>query len=148
LAIIVQLELVLGFDKDGFGFGHSGGDPVAEFVDGLVGGVHTVRLETHLRKAAGVHHKWHLLRQGVDLVVVSKLSCWQELIPVILCVAREDTDELLELLVGAFGLAVSLWMVSGGRSGFNTDEASQFASELSDELWTMVGNVLPGGSVD
>jgi hypothetical protein len=44
-------------------------------------------------------------------VVVCKLSCWQKLIPVVLFVAREDMDKLLEFLVGAFSLAISLQVV-------------------------------------
>jgi hypothetical protein len=49
-AIIVQFELVLGFDEGGFGFGHSSGDPVVEFIDGFVSGAHAIRLETHPRE--------------------------------------------------------------------------------------------------
>jgi hypothetical protein len=83
----------------------------------------------------------------VDVFVIGELGCRQECISVILFVACEDMDKLFELLVDVFGLAVGLQMVSSGRSGFDTDEAPQFASELSDELWTTVRNVLPGGSV-
>jgi hypothetical protein len=50
-AIVVQLELVLGFDEGGFGFRHFSGDPVAEFIDGFISGAHAVRLETHPREA-------------------------------------------------------------------------------------------------
>jgi hypothetical protein len=144
--IIAQLELVLGFEEGSFGFGDSGGNPVAELVDGLVSGVATVWLEIHPREAVSVRHKRHLLRRGVD-VVVGELGGRQELIPVILFVAREDTDELFELLVDVFSLAVGLQMVSGGGSRFNTNEAPQFAGEIGDELRTTVGNVLLGGSV-
>jgi hypothetical protein len=56
-AIVVQLELILGFDEGGFGFRHSSSDPVAEFINGVLGRVHTIRLNTHLREVAGVHHK-------------------------------------------------------------------------------------------
>jgi hypothetical protein len=49
----------------------------------------------------------------VDVVVVGELSCQQELIPVVLPVAREDTDKLFELLVDVFSLAISLQVVSG-----------------------------------
>jgi hypothetical protein len=66
---------------------------------------------------------------------------------VILFVAREDTDELFELLVDALGLAIGLRVVSSGGSGFNTNEAPQFSGELSNELWTPVRDVLLGGSV-
>jgi hypothetical protein len=141
--IIVQLELVLGFDEGGFGFGDSSGDPVTELVDRLVSGAPTVRLKPHMREAAGVRHKRHLLHRGVNVVVVGELGCRQELIPV-LFVSREDTDELFELLVDVFRLTIGLQMVSGGGSGFNTDEAPQFAGKLGDELWTTVGNVLLG----
>jgi hypothetical protein len=42
----------------------------------------------------------------VDVIVVGKLGCQQELIPVILSVACEDMDELVELLVDRFSLAI------------------------------------------
>jgi hypothetical protein len=144
-AIIVELELVLGFDERGFGPGNPSSDPVAELVDRLVGGVYTVRLKTHLRKAAGVHHEWNLLRRGVDMVVVGKLGCQQELIPVVLFVAREDTNKLFKLLVDVFSLAVGLQVVSSRCSEFNTNEAPQLLSELSNELQAAVGDVLLGG---
>jgi hypothetical protein len=83
----------------------------------------------------------------VDVVVVGELGCQQELVPVVLFVAHEDTDKLFKLLVDTFGLAVGLRIVSGGGSGFDTDKAPQFAGELSDELRTSVRNVLLGGSV-
>jgi hypothetical protein len=146
-AVIVQLELILGFDEGDFGFEDSGADPVAELIDRLFGGAPTIQLKTHPREAAGVRHKRHLLHRGVDMVVVGELGCWQELIPVILFIAREDTDELFELLVDSFSLAVGLWMVSGGGSGFNTDEVPQFVGELGDELQSTIGNLLLGGSV-
>jgi hypothetical protein len=63
------------------------------------------------------------------MVVVGKLGCRQELVPVVLFVACEDMDELFGLLVDVFGLAIGVRMVSGGCSGSNTDEASQFMSE-------------------
>jgi hypothetical protein len=81
------------------------------------------------------------------VVVVGELGCRHELIPVVMFVARGNTDELFELLVDTFSLTVGLQMVSGGGSGFNTDEAPQFTSELGNELRTTIGNVLPGGSV-
>jgi hypothetical protein len=76
------------------------------------------------------------------MVVVGELGYQQELIPVVLFIACEDMDKLFELLVDVFGLTVGLWMVSGGGGRFDTDEAPQFASELGNELRTMIGNVL------
>jgi hypothetical protein len=111
--IIVELELVLGFDEHGFGLGNPGSDLVTELVDRLVSRAHAVQLKTHPREAAGVHYEWNLLDQGVDVVVVCELGCRQELIPVVLFVAREDTDELLKLLIDIFGLAIGLRVVSG-----------------------------------
>jgi hypothetical protein len=81
------------------------------------------------------------------MVVVGKFGCQQELIPVVLFVAHEDTDELFKLLVNVLGLAIGLRVASGGGSGFNTNEAPQLSGELGDELWTMVGNVLPRGAM-
>lgn len=68
------------------------------------------------------------------MVIVCELSPWQELVPVILFVTCEDIDKLFEFLVDVFGLAVSLWVVSGQSSRLNTDEAPQLLGELHDEL--------------
>jgi hypothetical protein len=111
-AIIVELELVFGFDEHGFGLGNPGSNPVTELVDKLVGRAHAIQLETHPREAVGIRHEQNLLCQGVDVVVVDELSCRQELILVVLFVAREDVDKLLQLLVDTFSLAISLWVVS------------------------------------
>jgi hypothetical protein len=77
------------------------------------------------------------------MVVVCELSGGQELIPVILFVAREDMDELLELLVDTLRLAVSLQVVSSGGCRLYTNEVPQLPGEL-DELRTAVGDTLPG----
>jgi hypothetical protein len=47
------------------------------------------------------------------MVVVCKLDCRQELVPVVRFVSGEDMDELLELLVDMFCLAIGLRAVSG-----------------------------------
>jgi hypothetical protein len=145
--IVVELELVFGFDERGFGLGNPGSNLVVELIDGLVSGAHAARLETHPRDAASIYHEWNLLCRGVNVVAVRKLGCQQELIQVVLFVAHEDTDKLLELLVDTFGLAIGLRVVSSQYSGFDTDEAPQIPSELSNELQATVGDVISGGSV-
>jgi hypothetical protein len=61
LAIVVEFELIFGFDECGFGLGNLGSDPVAELIDGLVSGAHAVQLKIHLRETASVHHERNLL---------------------------------------------------------------------------------------
>jgi hypothetical protein len=109
--------------------------------------VHPILFETHLRKATGVRHEQNLLRRGMDVVVVRELSHRQELIPVILFVACEDTDKLFKLLVDALGLAIDLGMVSGQGSRLDANEAPQFLGEFHDELRAVVRDVPLGGSV-
>jgi hypothetical protein len=145
-AIVVQLELVLGFNERGFGFRDSGRDPVSELVRGFHARPQSVGLEPHPREPSSVRHEWDLLRRGMDVVVVHELRGRKKLVPVVLFVVCEDPDELLELLVDALGLAVDLRVVSGGGHWFCPDEAPQFHGELCDKLQSPVGDVFLGGS--
>jgi len=64
------------------------------------------------------------------MVVVCKLRCREEFVPVILLVASEKPDELFELLVDALGLAVSLWVVSRGGRRSNSGEPPKLPCEV------------------
>jgi hypothetical protein len=145
--IIVQLELIFGFDECGFGLGNPGCDSVTELIDRFVGRLCTVRLEPHLRELTSVCHEQNLLCQGVHVVVICKLGSKQELILVVLFVAHEDTDKLFKLLVDGFGLAVSLQVGGSGGCGLYTNEAPHLPGEFCYKLWPAVRNVLPGSSV-
>jgi hypothetical protein len=130
-----------------FGLGDLGDDSFTELVDLFISQPCPVRFEPHSREPTGVCHEQNLLHREVHMVVICKLSSRQELVPVVLFVARKDTDELLKLLVDAFSLAVGLWVVSGGGRRIYTDEAPQLLGEVHNKLWATVGNILPGSSV-
>jgi hypothetical protein len=89
---------VFGFDERGFGLGDLGDDSVTEFVDGLISQPCTVRFEPHPREPTGVRHEQNLLHREVHMVVICKLSSRQELIPVVLFVARKDGEPALPAL--------------------------------------------------
>ena len=48
------------------------------------------------------------------MVIVCKLSKGNEGVPVVLAFIHEQPDELFQLLVDLFCLAISLWVVSSG----------------------------------
>jgi hypothetical protein len=109
--------------------------------------VQPVQLKPHPGELTVVHHKQDLIHQGVDIVVVHKLSVQQELVPVILFVVCEDSDELLELLFDALCLANGLQVVSGRCCRLYTNEALQLRDEIGHKLLFAVGDVHPRGSV-
>ena len=78
-------------------------------------------LETHPWMTAAVEHERGLLRGGVDVVVVREFAEGEELVLVILPFIHEEAKELFELLVNAFGLAVRLRVICGGRREFDTE---------------------------
>ena len=90
--------------------------------------------EAHSWVTAAVEHERGLLRGRVDVVVVREFAQGEEFIPVILSLVHEEAEELFELLVDPFGLAVRLWVVCSGRRELNTEKAVEFAGEICDEL--------------
>ena len=64
-------------------------------------------------------HKGRVTSGRLHLVVVREFCCQEEFVPIVLLVADKELDELLKLLVDAFSLAISLWVVSsGGRQSY------------------------------
>jgi hypothetical protein len=78
----------------------------------------------------------------VDVVVVCEFSSREELVPVILLVVSEKPDELLHLLVDAFGLTVGLQVVGCRGVRFDPNKAPKLGGELGNELGATVGDVL------
>jgi hypothetical protein len=57
----------------------------------------------------------------MDVVVVREFAQREEVVPVILSLVHEEAEELFELLVNTFGLAVRLRVICGGRREFDTE---------------------------
>ena len=70
--------------------------------------------------------EWSLSGCGVDLIVVCKFCNWKPFGPVVLPVIDKYLEELLNLFVDMFCLAISLWVVSSGDISSNTKEFVQF----------------------
>ncbi len=60
---------------------------------------------------ASIKHEWGGLCQGMDPVVVGKLSDRDPFVPVILSLINKELKELFNFLVDVFGLPVCLWVV-------------------------------------
>ena len=67
--------------------------------------------EAHPRVSACVDHKGGLLCRPVYMIVVLEFAESEELLPIILPLIHEESEELLQLLVNPFGLAVCLWVI-------------------------------------
>ncbi|KAF8238794.1 hypothetical protein L208DRAFT_1240876, partial [Tricholoma matsutake] len=98
-----------------------------------------VRFESHAWMPSSVQEEGGLLSGSMDMIVVSELSQGKEIVPIILAFIDEDTDVLLQLLVDSFGLAISLWVISGRSEEFDTQKSVQLTSELCYQLRATVG---------
>ena len=55
--------------------------------------------------------EWGGLCQGMNLVIVGKLSDRDPFVPVILSLINKESKELFDFLVDTFSLPVCLWVV-------------------------------------
>ena len=58
---------------------------------------------------------------GIDLIVQGELSSGEERGPIVLAFVYEVAKVLLDFLVDAFGLAISLGVIGGGEAKFNPE---------------------------
>ena len=84
----------------------------------------------------------------VVMVVVGKLSCVEEIDPIILAVRREHAEICLEPLVVRLDLALGLWVVGSGEALVDTKGAIQATHIWSSELRATVGVVMQGESME
>ena len=74
----------------------------------------------------------------LDFVIISEFSEGEPGRPVFLAVVRESAYVLLNFLIDAFGLTVSLRVEGCGEMSLNTQEALQFHNKLKYKLRTSV----------
>ncbi|KAF8237947.1 hypothetical protein L208DRAFT_1245125 [Tricholoma matsutake] len=87
-----------------------------------------------LNPMRGCHPERGLLSGSMDVVIVSKLSQGEKIIPIVLALIDEDADVLLQFLVDSVSLAISLWVIGGRRKEFDPQKSVQVASELCYKL--------------
>jgi len=112
--------------------------PISELVDCFYLGRRLVRFEAHPRVAAGVKEERGVLRRRVDMIVVGELGEGQEGVPVVLSFPDEDPYVLFKLLVDPFSLPVHLWMIGGGRGGFDSEQLVEFLHEEGYKLGSAI----------
>ena len=59
--------------------------------------------------------KWRNFSRCVDRVIIGEFGEVENICPVILMIAEEAPQVLLQRLICSFGLAVGLWVVAGGE---------------------------------
>ena len=87
---------------------------------------------------ASVKHERGGLGQSVDLVVVGKFSYREPVIPVVLPLVYEEAQELLDLLVDTFSLAIGLWVVGHQGRNFNPEYFAESSHEVRHDLGSPV----------
>jgi hypothetical protein len=70
--------------------------------------------------------------------VVDKLGRCQELGPIMGVVGTKDPKIGLYFLIGSFGLAVSLRVISGGKTDIIMEDSSKFSGESRSKLWATI----------
>jgi hypothetical protein len=75
------------------------------------------------------------------------LSKWEPLVPSGLVVVDEDAEVLFKPLIRAFGLAVSLGVISGAYVLFDIEDAAQFLREVGSEAGISVCDNFAGSAV-
>ena len=88
------------------------------------------------------------------MVVVREFRGWKELIPVILLVVSEESDELLHFLVDLLGLAIGLWVVGHGCRQFDAESSVVNSamnwgpqSEIYFSSMPCTNHIKPGGAL-
>ena len=79
--------------------------------------------------------------------VMHVLGEWEPSVPSGLTVVDEDTKVLLKPLIRAFGLAVSLGVISGAYVLFDIEDAAEFLQEVGREAGISVCDDLAGSAV-
>src|SRR3981189_3844940 len=74
------------------------------------------------------------------MIIVLEFAESEKLLPVVLSLVHKKSEELLQLLVNPFGLAIRLWVICGRGCQLYADEAIELAGEVRDELGTAVRN--------
>ena len=68
-----------------------------------------------------------------------KLSSGKEVCPSLWIVGTKDVEISFDLLIGSFGLSISLGVICSGELDVVLEEASQFSGEGTCKLWSSVG---------
>src|SRR3979490_1635734 len=74
------------------------------------------------------------------MIIVLEFAESEELLPIVLPLAHEESEKLLQLLVNLFGLAICLWVICGRGRQLYADEAIELAGEVRDKLGAAVRN--------
>ena len=98
-----------------------------------------LRFKAHARVLACVDEEQCVLCGGVNMVVVCELCHGQPVILIILSFTHKDSQILLQLLVDALSLTISLGVVCCGCCNFDIEEAIEFAHELGNKLRSTIG---------
>ena len=88
--LVVSCHIILRFGQRRLGFFEGVLHPVRELVNCLDVGRRLMRFKAHLWVSAGIEEEGHLLRGGVDVVVVGELRQGEECVPVVLSFSDEE----------------------------------------------------------
>ena len=78
----------------------------------------------------------------MDLVIIGKFGNQNPVVPVILSLVYKEAEELLDLLVDVFSLAVCLRVVGRGGCNFNSKYLTETLHEFRHKLGSPVANHL------
>src|ERR1700736_4463287 len=77
-----------------------------------------------------IRKEWGDIRGCTWSVIVSKFHDWEKSIPIVLLVVAVNAEVLFQGLVGAFGLSVAFWVVSGSETKLHIESFSERPEEV------------------
>ena len=84
---------------------------------------------------------------GIGSIVIGELREGEKRSPVVLLVVAVGANVLLEGLIDAFRLSITLWMISGGEVQFHAKSSSEGAEEPGGKLRAAVASDVRWNSV-
>src|SRR5262249_31755037 len=76
--------------------------------------------------------------RGMNAVIVSEFGNREPVAPIGFLIIYVEAKVSFNFLVNAFGLTIGLWVVSGGRSTFDSTRGIEVFDEIGDELGSSV----------
>jgi hypothetical protein len=120
---------------------------VNRLLAGAIGAKIAFRVYRKSRVIALISEERRHAGRGTQSIVVSKLRKWKKSGPVVLLVVAVHPEMLFEHLVGAFGLAVALGVVTGSEMEFHVKGLAQGTEEMRNELRAPIRGDVTGYSV-
>ena len=96
-------------------------------------------MHCNVRVISFISKEWGYSCSSTRSIVISELRKCEKFGPVVLLIVAVYAEVLFQCLVGAFGLSVTFWVISGGEVKLHVESFTKRSKEVRDELCSTVG---------